>query len=380
MQRSIEELINRYPALEKIKAPLEQALLGLYESSKSGGTIFTCGTGGSAFDSEQVASQLLTGTDPKGSLPESVKANFKEQIPGELQSFCTNLQYSIAAISLGTNISSNSDGMNPDFHFAQQLLGLGKKGDILLTISTSDNSENILNALKLAKSIGIKSICLMGSNSGNLANWGDILLNVPATNSLETRELHRPVCNTLCTSLGDILNSDQGPNLQKSSGSASRKRRDLFKPKLLVLDFDGVLTNNKVFVVDDGSELVRCDRSDGLGLSRLKNSDIEIFILSTEVNSVVKARAKKLGIDVHHGCSNKKEYLEEKCLADGIDPSSVIYMGNDLNDLEVMEFVGFSCAPRDAYKPVLDISDLVLSKNGGEGAVRELCDLIFELS
>lgn len=146
----------------------------------------------------------------------------------------------------------------------------------------------------------------------------------------------------------------------------------------LVLDFDGVFTDNKVIVFQDGSEAVRADRSDGWGIGQLKKTGLPILVLSTEANPVVSARASKLKLPYLQGLQDKwpalKAWLDER----SIDPAQVIYVGNDDNDLTCMANVGCTIAPADAYPNVLEIADLVLDHRGGDGAIRELCDLILQ--
>lgn len=147
----------------------------------------------------------------------------------------------------------------------------------------------------------------------------------------------------------------------------------------VVFDFDGVMTNNKVVVSETGQESVVCDRGDGMGITMLKRTGIPIAVMSTETNPVVSARCQKLGVECYQSLGHAKhEALAEWCAAKNIDCRNVVYMGNDINDIECMKMVGCTVAPADAHPSVLPYSSIVLNKNGGEGAVRELCDLIME--
>jgi N-acylneuraminate cytidylyltransferase len=146
----------------------------------------------------------------------------------------------------------------------------------------------------------------------------------------------------------------------------------------LVLDFDGVMTDNRVLVFQDGSEGVLCDRSDGWGIGQLKGTGLPILILSTETNQVVKARADKLGIPCLHGIADKKTALEDWLNKSGLNAAQVVYVGNDENDLTCMSFVGCAVAVADARPSVIEFADFVLDSPGGHGAVREICDLIGE--
>lgn len=159
----------------------------------------------------------------------------------------------------------------------------------------------------------------------------------------------------------------------------SRARNPPDPTRLVVFDFDGVFTDNKVYTAQDGTEMVMCDRRDGLGVKMLRERGIDMFILSLETNSVVEARARKLGLDAHQGCEDKAIFLAGHLEENGIDPASVIYMGNDLNDLGAMKVAGFAAAPADAHPAVKKIADLVVTATGGNGAVRELCEFILKI-
>ena len=148
--------------------------------------------------------------------------------------------------------------------------------------------------------------------------------------------------------------------------------------ELIVFDFDGVFTDNKVYVSQDGTESVMCDRRDGLGIKMLKKLNIPMFILSMENNPVVLARAKKLGLKVKTGCEDKKRFLRNYFKLKGVDSANVIYIGNDLNDLEAMGLVGCSICPGDSHAKVKESATYILASNGGNGAVRELAELLIQ--
>lgn len=149
---------------------------------------------------------------------------------------------------------------------------------------------------------------------------------------------------------------------------------------LIVYDFDGVLTNNKVIVFDDGKEAVLCNRADGLAIQRFKERGISQIILSTEKNRTVEARARKLAIKAIYGVDDKKSALIGYCRKKRISVKKVVYVGNEINDLEAMRLVGYPLAPRDANIKVKRIAKLVLKKKGGEGVVKEIYDSVFILN
>lgn len=142
--------------------------------------------------------------------------------------------------------------------------------------------------------------------------------------------------------------------------------------KLIVYDFDGVLTDNKVLLREDGVESVVVNRSDGLAIGMIKDMGIKQIILSKEKNKVVEVRANKLGIPVLKGIDNKKEALIGYCKGNGIPLESVVYIGNDINDVELMKIVGYPVCPSDAYEEVKKIVKIVLEASGGAGVVRDV--------
>ena len=146
--------------------------------------------------------------------------------------------------------------------------------------------------------------------------------------------------------------------------------------KLLVYDFDGVLTDNKVFVDQQGNEMVQVSRADGLGIAEIRKLGIQQMILSTETNTVVSARAKKLDLFCLQGVDNKAQALTEYCNVHQISLSDVAYVGNDINDLEVMKLVGTTFCPADAYTSIKEISQCIFTSKGGEGVSREILDLL----
>ncbi len=149
------------------------------------------------------------------------------------------------------------------------------------------------------------------------------------------------------------------------------------KAKLVVYDFDGVMTDNTAYVFEDGTEAVRINRADGLGIRVIREKGLEQMILSTETNPVVSVRAKKLNLDCIHGVDDKASVLKKICLKRGLSMNEIIYVGNDVNDEEAMRLVGMPIAPSDANIVIRDLAILVLNSKGGEGVIRELSDRFF---
>jgi len=149
----------------------------------------------------------------------------------------------------------------------------------------------------------------------------------------------------------------------------------------LIMDFDGVLTDDKVYTDQDGRETVRTSRSDGFGLDMLRaEGRVRALILSREQNPVVSARARKLKLEVFQAVSHKAEALKQIITEGGLNPPEIVYVGNDLNDLPVIPLVGCFACPSDANPLVLRQADLVLKHRGGNGAIRELTDRLMNLS
>jgi len=145
--------------------------------------------------------------------------------------------------------------------------------------------------------------------------------------------------------------------------------------RLIAFDFDGVFTDNKVYVFQDGSEAVCCTRADGLGLEKLTQLGIQTIIISTEVNPVVGARSKKLKIRCIQGCNDKRAALEGVAGEQGLALQQIAFVGNDINDLSCLRAVGLPIVVRDAHPDVIQTALYRTRALGGQGAVREVCDL-----
>src|SRR5512142_2828913 len=150
------------------------------------------------------------------------------------------------------------------------------------------------------------------------------------------------------------------------------------KIDLIMCDFDGVITDNLVWVDQDGREMVAAYRSDSVRVKDMRAMGSEVMILSSEPNRVVEARARKMGVEAIHGIAlyDKGRVMREILEQKKIKAENVIYVGNDINDLPCFEIAGWSVAVADAYPELIKIADHVLTKAGGHGALRELCDLV----
>jgi 3-deoxy-D-manno-octulosonate 8-phosphate phosphatase (KDO 8-P phosphatase) len=147
----------------------------------------------------------------------------------------------------------------------------------------------------------------------------------------------------------------------------------------LVFDFDGVLTNNFVYLNQEGVESVACSRADGLAFDVLRKLKKPAFILSTEENSVVTMRAKKLKIPAIQGVADKVLSIKELARENKFDLKNILYVGNDLNDYLVMKVCGYTACPIDSHLKIKEISKYILNTKGGNGIVRELLEQVFNL-
>ncbi|WP_102868694.1 acylneuraminate cytidylyltransferase [Pseudovibrio exalbescens] len=148
--------------------------------------------------------------------------------------------------------------------------------------------------------------------------------------------------------------------------------------RALVTDFDGVHTDDCVYVSEIGQEFVKCSRSDGYGLEQLKKKGLKLLILSKERNSVVEKRADKLGMQVLQSVDRKEPVLEAWLQENGLMWDQIAYVGNDLNDIECLRRAGWGFAPSNSHHEVKAIADFVLTNKGGDGAIREVCEWLLD--
>jgi len=163
--------------------------------------------------------------------------------------------------------------------------------------------------------------------------------------------------------------------------SPGKSRRPIpEKIDLIIFDFDGVITDNRVWTDQDGRETVAAYRSDSMHIRTLRSKGIETMIISSEPNPVVKARAKKMKVEAIHGVGldDKGKVLREVLERKKVNANNVVFVGNDINDLPAFEVAGWNVAVADAYPEVIRAADHVLTRNGGHGAVRELCELVLK--
>ncbi len=197
----VEELISRYPALSVCRASLDSALDMLCESFRSGHKLLTCGNGGSAADAEHIVGELMKGFLLPRTLDDELYKRMQEICPNEADYFRNNLQGALPAVALVDQIALNTAFANDqaaDLSFAQQVLGLGQKGDVLMAITTSGNSVNVLYAVQMAKVLGVKTIALTGASGGKVKALADVSVCVPDDETYRIQEYHLPIYHMFC--------------------------------------------------------------------------------------------------------------------------------------------------------------------------------------
>jgi len=197
----LTELLERYPQLIPVKENIGRAADCLINSYRNGGKVLVCGNGGSSSDSDHIVGELMKGFEQKRNLVEKVKKELFHKGGERGKYLAEKLQQGLPAISLSAHsglISAIANDTDADLIFAQQVIGYGNEGDILLALSTSGNSQNILDAIITAKAKGLTVIGLTGETGGKMSSLCDVLINVPGKSTAQVQELHLPVYHVLC--------------------------------------------------------------------------------------------------------------------------------------------------------------------------------------
>jgi len=200
----IQQLISRYPALESVKNDVSAAFDVIANSYTNGGKLLIAGNGGSASDAEHIAGELMKTFEKKRTLPDSFIMDIKKVNIEIAEYLIPRMQPGLPTIALSGHASLNTACINDidgNITFAQQVYGYGKETDVLLAISTSGNSKNILYAAAVAKAKKLKIIALSGGSGGALKNIADVSIIVPETETFKIQELHLPVYHCLCQML-----------------------------------------------------------------------------------------------------------------------------------------------------------------------------------
>lgn len=187
----MRELLLRYPQLATCEESIKSAFCLMYNTYKNGGKVLVCGNGGSAADSEHIVGELMKGFLSKRKVTD-------ERIPKELRD---KMQGSLPAISLPSQsaiLSAFINDVAPEMMYAQLVYGYAKENDLLIGLSTSGNSENVVNAVKVATALGIKTLSLTGEKASVLSEISDVTIRVPENETYKIQELHLPIYHWLC--------------------------------------------------------------------------------------------------------------------------------------------------------------------------------------
>lgn len=200
----LNDLLKRYPILEVCKEDIEKSKDALIECYKNDSKVLICGNGGSCADSDHIVGELMKGFLKQRPLSDDQKVKMKKNCDLVDDELLSKLQGGLPAISLPSITALNSafcNDVDPELIYAQSLMGLGRKNDVLIAISTSGNSKNVFGAVKVAKALGIKVIGLTGNTGGKLKETADIVVCVPETETYKIQELHLPVYHYLCAAV-----------------------------------------------------------------------------------------------------------------------------------------------------------------------------------
>ena len=208
VKQTFEQLFEQYPALETCRADIRAAFELLAGSFRDGGKLMLCGNGGSCADCEHITGELMKGFLSRRPITPEKKAEMLRLNPTLSEEVLSKLQLAVPAIPLPSLTGLNSafcNDVDPQLVYAQELMGLGKTGDMLLCISTSGNSANCVAAAEVGKALGLTVIALTGSKGGLLKEKADICICVPETETFKVQELHLPVYHYLCAKAEKVL-------------------------------------------------------------------------------------------------------------------------------------------------------------------------------
>ena len=200
----MDDFLKRYPVLSATATEIRQATTMLVQGFRTGNKLLLCGNGGSCADCEHIAGELMKGFLLRRTLSSEQKQRMKQLCPQLDENYLDCLQQAVPAIALPSFTALNTatcNDVDPELVFAQALMGLGKKDDLLLCISTSGNSTNVVAAALVAKALGLKVIGLTGQMGGRLRDICDVCICVPAMETVPVQELHLPVYHYLCAQI-----------------------------------------------------------------------------------------------------------------------------------------------------------------------------------
>ena len=197
----LQEVLNRYSKLLPLEESIKKATELILTSYKNGGKVLVCGNGGSCSDADHIVGELMKSFEGYRPLDANLKESLEELSPERGKMLAEKLQQGLPAVSLTVHnalITAISNDISGDMIFAQQVTGLGNKGDILIGLSTSGNSQNVVDAIIVAKAKGLKTIGMTGETGGKMKDLCDVLINVPEKRTAYVQELHLPVYHAIC--------------------------------------------------------------------------------------------------------------------------------------------------------------------------------------
>lgn len=204
MDLMLEELLTRYPTLESCRAEIEKAADMMLATYQNGGKILVCGNGGSCADSDHIVGELMKGFLLLRKMNDEQQATFRKALGEDAENLIEKLQCGIPAISLPAQsavLSAFANDVDAELMYAQLVFGYAKEHDLLIGLSTSGNSKNVVAAAKVAKAMGIATLALTGERESMLSALCDCTVRVPETETFKVQELHLPVYHYLCATL-----------------------------------------------------------------------------------------------------------------------------------------------------------------------------------
>ncbi len=197
----LTDLLNRYSELQPLKQQVAAAAETIIEAYKNGGKVLVCGNGGSCSDADHIVGELMKSFEGRRPLAKELQERLVSLSPETGKMLAEKLQQGLPAISLTVHqslITAIANDISGEVIYAQQVVGWGNKGDVLIGLSTSGNSQNVIDAMIVARAKGMKTIGLTGETGGKMRDWSDILINVPQRRTAYVQELHLPVYHAIC--------------------------------------------------------------------------------------------------------------------------------------------------------------------------------------
>ena len=197
----LDELLNRYTKLKYLEGAVLNTVEAIIKTFRNGGKVLVCGNGGSCSDADHIVGELMKSFEGNRQLEKSLQEKLMELSPERGKLLAEKLQQGLPAISLTAHnalITAIANDISGEMIFAQQVTGLGNQGDVLIGLSTSGNSKNVIDALIVAKAKGLTTIGFTGESGGIMKEWCDILINIPETRTAYVQEFHLPVYHVVC--------------------------------------------------------------------------------------------------------------------------------------------------------------------------------------